>query len=86
MTDKVRLNLQVSQELNQMLEEIAASTSSTRTDVIRQAFALIKITHTAKKDGHHLGLVDDARKLDTKIVGLRLLPLVPVTLPMVAPA
>ena len=70
MTDKVRLSLQVSQELNQTLEEIADSTGTNRTDVIRQALALMKIAHTAKRDGRHLGIVSDARKLDTEIVGL----------------
>ena len=70
MTDKVRLSLQVSQELNQTLEEIADSTGTNRTDVIRQALALMKVAHTAKRDGRHLGIVFDAKKLDTEIVGL----------------
>jgi len=70
MTEKVRLSLQVSQELNQTLEDIADSTGTNRTDVIRQALALMKVAHAAKKDGKHLGLVADARKLDTEIIGL----------------
>ncbi len=68
--EKVRLNLQVSQELNRTLEEIAEDTGTNRSDVIRQALALMKVAHTAKKDGRHLGIVRDARKLDTEIVGL----------------
>lgn len=68
--EKVRLSLQVSQELNQVLEEIADSTGSNRTDVIRQALALMKVAHAAKKEGRHIGLVSDPRKLDTEIVGL----------------
>jgi metal-responsive CopG/Arc/MetJ family transcriptional regulator len=68
--EKVRLNLQVSQELNRTLEEIAEDTGTNRSDVIRQALALMKVAHTAKKDGRHLGIVKDARKLDTEIVGL----------------
>jgi metal-responsive CopG/Arc/MetJ family transcriptional regulator len=69
-TEKVRLNLQISQELNRTLEEIAEDTGTNRSDVIRQALALMKVAHTAKKDGRHLGIVKDARKLDTEIVGL----------------
>ncbi len=69
-TEKVRLNLQVSQELNQALEDIAESTGSNRTDVIRQALALMKVAHAAKKDGRHIGIVSDPKKLDTEIVGL----------------
>ena len=68
--EKVRLSLQVSQELNRTLEEIAESTGTNRTDVIRQALALMKVAHSAKREGRHLGIVDDARKLDTEIVGL----------------
>src|SRR6266478_1362668 len=70
MADKVRLNLQLSQELNKTLDEISESTGSNRTDVIRQALALMKVAHDAKRKGKHLGLVSDADKLDTEIVGL----------------
>jgi hypothetical protein len=68
--EKVRLSLQVSQELNRMIEEIAESAGTNRTDVIRQALALMKVAHAAKESGRHLGIVDDASKLDTEIVGL----------------
>jgi predicted transcriptional regulator len=70
MADKVRLNLQVSAELNGVLEEIADSSGTSKTDVIRQALALMKVAHNARKNGKHLGLVGDADKLDTEIVGL----------------
>jgi hypothetical protein len=70
MAEKVRLNLQVSNELNNVLEEIADSSGSTKTDVIRQALALMKVAHQAKRSGKHLGVVADPDKLDTEIVGL----------------
>lgn len=68
--DKVRLNLQVSAELNQMLESIAEDTGTQRTDVIRQALALMKVAHEAKRKGKRIGLVSDPAKLETEIVGL----------------
>ncbi len=68
--EKVRLNLQVSQELSNVLDEIAESSGGSRTDVIRQALALMKVAHEARKDGRHLGLVSERSKLDTEIVGL----------------
>jgi len=68
--EKVRLSLQVSQELSNALDEIAESSGGNRTDVIRQALALVKIAHEAKKEGRHLGLVSERSKLDTEIVGL----------------
>lgn len=70
MAEKVRLNLQISPELNKVLEEIADSAGATRTDVIRQALALMKAAHTAKREGKHLGTVADAKKLDTEYIGL----------------
>ena len=70
MATKVRLNLQVSEELNTVLENIADSSGSTKTDVIRQALALMQVAHNAKKNGKHLGLVADADRLDTEIIGL----------------
>jgi predicted transcriptional regulator len=70
MSEKVRINLQVSPELNNILENIAESSFSTKTDVIRQALALVKIAHDAKRSGKHIGLVADSSKLDTEIVGL----------------
>ena len=70
MSDKVRLNLQVSAELNKALEEIAEGTGGSRSDVIRQALALMKVAHEAKRKGRHLGMVADPSKLDTEIVGL----------------
>jgi hypothetical protein len=38
--------------------------------VIRQVLALIKVAHEGKKEGRHLGLVTDPKRLDTEIVGL----------------
>jgi hypothetical protein len=67
---KVRLNLQVSAELNQMLETIAEDTGAQRSDVIRQALALMKVAHEARRKGKHIGLVSDPQKLETEIVGL----------------
>jgi metal-responsive CopG/Arc/MetJ family transcriptional regulator len=70
MNEKVRMNLQVSAELNELLERIAADTGSNRSEVIRQALALMKVAHEAKKKGKHIGLVTDADRLETEIVGL----------------
>jgi predicted transcriptional regulator len=68
--EKVRLNLQISSELNNILEDIASSSASTKTEVIRQALALVQVAHAVKKKGKHLGWVADADRLDTEIVGL----------------
>src|SRR5271154_5258637 len=46
--EKIRMNLQVSSELNEVLERIADDTGSNRSEVIRQALALMKVAHEAK--------------------------------------
>lgn len=70
--EKVRLNLQLSAELNQVLENIAEDTGASRTDVIRQALALMKVAHEAKREGKHVGFVSkpNREKLETEIIGL----------------
>jgi metal-responsive CopG/Arc/MetJ family transcriptional regulator len=67
---KVRVNLQVSLELNEILEKIADEASINRSEVIRQALALMKATHEARRRGKRVGFVSDPDKLETEIVGL----------------
>lgn len=67
---KIRLNLLLSEEMNNILNEIAESSSSNRTDVMTQAVALMKIAHSAKLEGKHIGFVYDVNKLDVEIIGL----------------
>lgn len=68
--DKVRVNLQISPELNAVIQNISDDSGVNRTDVIRQALALMKVAHDAKKKGKHIGISSDASRLDTEIVGL----------------
>lgn len=72
-TDKketVRLNLQVSPEISELVERIADETGSNRGEVIRRALALMKVAHDARQRGKRLGLVTDPDKLETEIVGV----------------
>jgi predicted transcriptional regulator len=70
MSEKVRLSLQVTDELNRLLEEMAEDAGTTKSDVLRQALALMKAARDGKKRERHLGFVSDPRKLETEIVGL----------------
>ena len=67
---KVRLNLQVSEEINRVLDDISESSGCNKSDVVRQALALMKVAHQAKLEGRAVGIVSDRTKLDTEIVGL----------------
>lgn len=64
------MNLQISPEVSKILSTIAEETGSNRTEVVRQAWALMKVAHDAKRRGMHIGLASDPTKLDTEIVGL----------------
>ena len=68
-TAKVRTNVVLSQDIADVLDTIAKETGNTKTAVIRQAIALIKLAHEEKKKGRHLGFTDSSDKLDTEIYG-----------------
>lgn len=68
--EKVRLNLQLSADLNNILEEIAEAGTTTKTEVIRQALALMRVAHRVKNEGKHLGITSDPNRLDTEIIGV----------------
>lgn len=70
MSQKVKLNLQMPEEMNSAISEIAREGGGSKSDVMRQALALICVAYLAKKSGQHLGFVDDPNKLDVEIIGL----------------
>lgn len=55
---KVRLSLDVSPALNDRLEEIATSTDSTKSEVLRRALALMDVAVEAREHGQKLWLSD----------------------------
>ncbi|MGF1461975.1 MAG: DNA-binding protein [Maricaulaceae bacterium] len=69
MSDKIRLNMQVSKELDSILESIADDNGTTKTDVVRRALYLMQVAHEQRKKGHHLGFTTDSEKLDTEVIG-----------------
>lgn len=64
-----RLNIILSKDVSAALEEIAAATDSTKTAVIRQAIAIMKLAHDEKKKGRHFGFSSKSEALETEIVG-----------------
>jgi Ribbon-helix-helix protein, copG family len=70
MAGTVRLTLVLEKEVDRMLERIAAEAGTSKAEVLRQALALAIVAHAGKRQGLHLGLIDDPRRLDTEIVGL----------------
>lgn len=67
--EAARLNIVLSKDVAAALEEIADATDSTKTAVIRQAIALMKLAHEEKKKGRHFGFSSRSDQLETEIVG-----------------
>lgn len=67
---RYRLSLDVSDDLNNTLEELVRGTKGTKSDVLRRAIALMKVAADAKAQGNKLGIVDSNNYLVTEIVGL----------------
>ncbi|MBD2101911.1 DNA-binding protein [Leptolyngbya sp. FACHB-261] len=67
---KVRLSLDVSPELNDVLEELAARSNGTKSDVLRKAITLMKVATDARDKGLKVGIVDENQHLVTEIVGI----------------
>ncbi len=68
--EKVRLSLDISPELNKLLEDLAATTGGTKSDVLRKAIALMEVAVDARRRGLKLGLAEKDQTLATEIVGL----------------
>ena len=69
-TDKVRLNLDVSQELDLLLNELAAKIHGAKSDVLRKAIVLMELAVQARDREQKLGIIDKNRRVVTEIVGL----------------
>jgi hypothetical protein len=67
---KVRLSLDISTEMNSLLEQLSATTGGTKSDVLRKAIALMEIAVDAKRQGKKFGIAEKDQQLATEIIGL----------------
>lgn len=65
----IRLSLDVSSELNNVLENVANETHSTKSDVLRKSIALLEMAVREKKHGHHLGVFNSKQQIVKEIIG-----------------
>ena len=68
--ETVRLSLSLSPELNDRLEQLAASSHTTKTEILRKAIALYDVVAEAKSEKKRLGILDQDKRLLTEIVGI----------------
>jgi anti-sigma regulatory factor (Ser/Thr protein kinase) len=67
---RVRLNLVITKQLDDMLERFANANGTNKSDILRKALALYEVANDAKEHGNRLGIVSKDRKVLTEIVGL----------------
>ncbi|MCA9773599.1 MAG: ribbon-helix-helix protein, CopG family [Myxococcales bacterium] len=67
---KVRLSLDVSPEMYDLLTELAAKTHGTKSEVIRKSVALMELAVAAKERGKKFGIATSTENLETEIVGI----------------
>ncbi|HEY4547628.1 MAG TPA: ribbon-helix-helix protein, CopG family [Pedomonas sp.] len=68
---KVRMNIELSQDVAAFLEALAQEEATTKTEIIRRALSVMKAYRQQKDRGRsHIGFVSDPAKLDVEIVGI----------------
>jgi predicted transcriptional regulator len=68
--ETIRLSLSLSPELNDRLEHLAASSHTTKTEILRKAIALYDVVAEAKTEKKRLGILDQNKRLLTEIIGI----------------
>ncbi len=68
--ETVRLSVSLSPELNDRLEQLAASSHTTKTEILRKAIALYDVVAEAKTEKKRFGILDQDKRLLTEIVGI----------------
>ena len=66
----VRLSLDVSDELNNLIKQLAKETNSTKSDVLRRAITLLSVAVEAKRQGKKIGIAEKDQPLTTEIIWL----------------
>jgi predicted transcriptional regulator len=64
----VRLNIELSPQINQILEELAHKLGGNKSDVLRQAIALMQIMVTAKEQTQQLGITEAEQLIVNEII------------------
>jgi len=70
MAQKVRLTLDVSEGLNEILEDIAEESGVSKSEVLRKAVAMLDVAHKAAREGKQLTISTKDGKIEKQIVGV----------------
>lgn len=68
---KVRLSIEVSKELAALLDSLAETEDTTKTEIVRRALSIMKAYKEQASVGRsHLGFAADPTKLDAELIGI----------------
>jgi hypothetical protein len=67
---RVRLTLEVTDELNRRLADLAFELGGSKSDVFRKAIALVEVALNAKRRGGRVAIVDNDQRVVATVVGL----------------
>ncbi len=66
----VRLTVDVSPELNTLIEELARSSHTSKSDILRRSIALMDFAQKAKREGKKVGVANKDQDLATEVIGI----------------
>jgi Ribbon-helix-helix protein, copG family len=68
---KIRLNIEVTQELVSLLDGLADLEGTTRSELVRRGISVLKAYHEQREIGRpHLGFTKDPQRLDAEMLGI----------------
>jgi hypothetical protein len=68
---KIRLNIEVSQDLADLLDTLAQTEDTTRSEIVRRAISVLKAYKEQRDIGRsHLGFTKDPQRLDAEMLGI----------------
>jgi predicted transcriptional regulator len=65
-----RMTVDLSDEVDDRLTEIARKSGITKAEAMRRAFALLSVAHDERERGNSLAVVDDKMKPVARLVGV----------------
>jgi predicted transcriptional regulator len=69
-SDRVRLTIEVTDELNERLDRLADELGGSKAEVFRKAIALVDVALDAKRRGRQVAILDDEQRVVATVVGL----------------
>jgi predicted transcriptional regulator len=66
---QIRLSLDVSQELNFVLDEMAEKSHASKSELLKKSIALMEVALQEKEKGNHLSVVSKDQRIIKEIVG-----------------